>query len=96
MLFRSDFVNLMKQLPNVKIVGDKTGGGSGMPFTSEIPIGWSIRFSASPIYDPNMNQLEFGIDPDIKVDMTSEDMNKGKDSIIEAALQELNANKGEL
>ena len=92
----NDFVNLMKQLPNVKIVGDKTGGGSGMPFTSEIPIGWSIRFSASPIYDPNMNQLEFGIDPDIKVDMTSEDMNKGKDSIIEAALQELNANKGEL
>ena len=85
----NDFVNQMNQLPNVKIIGDKTGGGSGLPFTSEIPIGWSIRFSASPIYDPQMNQLEFGIDPDIKVDMTSEDMAKGKDTIIETAIQEL-------
>ena len=83
----NDFVNSMNQFPNVTIVGDKTGGGSGLPFSSEIPNGWSIRFSASPMFDPNMNQLEFGIDPDVKVDMKSEDMQRGKDTIIETACE---------
>ena len=68
----------MKQLPLVTIIGDKTGGGSGLPFSSEIPNGWSIRFSASPMFDPQMNQLEFGIDPDLKVDMSSEDIHEEK------------------
>lgn len=81
----NDFVNCMKQLPLVTIIGDKTGGGSGLPFSSEIPNGWSIRFSASPMFDPQMNQLEFGIDPDLKVDMSSEDIQRGKDTIIETA-----------
>lgn len=75
----------MKQLPHVTILGDKTGGGSGLPFSSELPNGWSIRFSASPMFDPEMNQLEFGIAPDRKVDMISEDMRKGKDTMIELA-----------
>lgn len=81
----NDFVNCMKQLPLVTVIGDKTGGGSGLPFSSEIPNGWSIRFSASPMFDPQMNQLEFGIDPDLKVDMSSEDLQRGKDTIIETA-----------
>lgn len=81
----NDFVNSMKQFDDVVIVGDKTGGGSGLPFSSEIPNGWSIRFSASPMFDPDMGQLEFGIDPDVKVDMTSEDMQQGKDTMIETA-----------
>lgn len=81
----NDFVNSMKQFPNVTIIGDKTGGGSGLPFSSEIPNGWSIRFSASPMFDPQMNQLEFGIDPDVKVDMTTEDIQREKDTIIETA-----------
>lgn len=81
----NDFVNSMKQLSGVTIMGDRTGGGSGLPFSSEIPNGWSIRFSASPMFDPEMNHLEFGIDPDIRVDMTSEDMLQGKDTMIEKA-----------
>ena len=81
----NDFVNCMRQFPNVTVLGDKTGGGSGLPFTSEIPNGWSIRFSASPIFDADMNQLEFGIEPDIWVDMKSSDMQQGKDTMIEEA-----------
>lgn len=81
----NDFVNAMKQLPNVTVMGDVTGGGSGLPFSSELPNGWSIRFSASPMFDPDMNQLEFGIEPDIRVDMLSEDMQEGKDTMIEEA-----------
>ena len=85
----NDFVNSMRQFPNVTTMGDTTGGGSGLPFSSEIPNGWSIRFSASPMFDPDMNQLEFGIEPDVKVDMTSEDMQQGKDTIIETAIKKL-------
>ncbi|MBR5541214.1 MAG: S41 family peptidase [Bacteroides sp.] len=81
----NDFANKMRQMPNAILIGDKTGGGSGLPFSSELPNGWSIRFSASPIYDPEMNHLEFGIEPDIKVNMTSEDMQRGIDTIIETA-----------
>lgn len=81
----NDFISVMKQLPNVTILGDRTGGGSGLPFHSELPNGWSIRFSASPMYDADMNQTEFGIDPDVNVQMTKTDMLKGRDSIIEAA-----------
>lgn len=85
----NDFANKMKQLPNTILIGDKTGGGSGLPFSSELPNGWSVRFSASPMYDPEMNHIEFGVEPDIKVDMTSEDIQKGKDTIIEAAREYL-------
>lgn len=89
----NDFVNRMKILSKVTIIGDKTGGGSGLPFSSELPNGWSVRFSASPMYDANMQHLEFGIDPDIKVNMTSEDMQRNVDTIIEAAREYLHNHK---
>ncbi|MEI7677244.1 MAG: S41 family peptidase [Bacteroidales bacterium] len=91
----NDFVSVMKQLPTVTILGDSTGGGSGLPFSSEMPNGWSIRFSASPMFDAAMNQTEFGIAPTIKKDMNSSDMLKGIDSIIEAA-RKLIADKAKL
>nr|WP_320060195.1 S41 family peptidase [uncultured Bacteroides sp.] len=81
----NDFINSMRYLPQVTILGDKTGGGSGMPFSSELPNGWSVRFSASPHFDAEMNQIEFGIDPDIKVSMQKKDEDKGIDTMIEAA-----------
>ena len=87
----NDFVNKMRQLPNVTIVGDRTGGGSGLPFSSELPNGWSVRFSASPIYDPGMQHLEFGIDPDVKVDISADDYNNNIDTIIEKAREIINA-----
>ena len=81
----NDFVNHMRCLPHVTIVGDKTGGGSGMPFSSELPNGWTIRFSASPHFDKNMNHIEWGINPDVKVDINYKDEANGFDTIIEEA-----------
>ena len=81
----NDFVNHMRCLPNVTIVGDKTGGGSGMPFSSELPNGWTIRFSASPHFDKNMNHIVWGINPDVKVDINYKDEANGFDTIIEEA-----------
>ncbi len=79
------FVMFVKGLPGVTIVGDKTGGGSGMPLTSELPCGWTLRFSACPMYDRQMALTEEGIAPDVKVDITSEDYRRDVDTIIETA-----------
>ncbi len=81
----NSFVMFLKGLPSVRIIGDKTGGGSGMPFNSELPNGWDVRFSACPMLDRRMQHTEFGIDPDIKIDISSADYNNGIDSIIEKA-----------
>lgn len=79
------FVILMRELPNVLILGDRTGGGSGLPFNSTLPNGWNIRFSACPILDAQGNHTEFGIEPDLRVDITTEDWNNGRDTMIESA-----------
>ena len=39
----NNFASVMKNLPGVTIVGSVTGGGSGVPFSSELPCGWGIR-----------------------------------------------------
>ena len=86
----NDFVKIMRTLPQVTIVGDRTGGGSGLPFSSELPNGWSVRFSACPSFDIDMQHTEFGIEPDIRVEMNDEDRAQGMDTIIETARQLLN------
>ena len=83
----NSFVMFVKGLPNVTIIGDRTGGGAGMPFSSELPNGWSIRFSACPMFNREMQQTEMGIDPDVKVDITSDDYQRGVDTILEEALR---------
>ena len=79
------FVRDMKCCPNITVLGDQTGGGSGLPFSSELPNGWGVRFSACPMYDVQMNQIEFGIQPDIKVELSEDDRARGIDTLIEAA-----------
>jgi hypothetical protein len=43
------------------------------------------------MFDSNMNQIEFGIQPDIPISITDEDRAKGIDTIIEAARKLLNS-----
>ena len=81
----NEFVKYMKQCPTATIVGDHTGGGAGLPFSSSLPIGWSVRFSACPMYDVEKQDTEFGISPDVRVDLLQSDLLRGEDTIIEAA-----------
>jgi hypothetical protein len=83
----NEFVKYMKCCPKATIVGDKTGGGAGLPFSSEIPNGWSVRFSACPMYDKDKQSTEDGISPDIPVSLSIVDFRRGRDTIIEAARQ---------
>lgn len=84
----NDFVSVMKELPNVKIVGARTGGGSGMPFSSELPNGWSVRFSACPMTDAHGISTEEGIDPSPNCEVHSPDdeLAAGIDHIFEFAV----------
>ena len=81
----NEFTMYMKAIPGVMIVGDRTGGGAGMPFSSSLPNGWGVRFSACPMYDAEHQSTEFGIEPDYYVSLTEEDFRRGKDTIIEFA-----------
>ena len=81
----NEFVKYMKQCPTATIVGDHTGGGAGLPFSSSLPNGWCVRFSACPMYDGEKQDTEFGISPDVRVDLLQSDLLSGEDTIIEAA-----------
>ena len=83
----NEFVKYMKCCPDVTVVGDATGGGAGLPFTSELPTGWTVRFSACPMYDSNRQSTEAGIAPDVLVGLADEDAAQLRDTIIEYARQ---------
>ena len=61
-----------------------------MPFTQEIPCGWSVRYSAVVSVDRDKQHIEFGIEPDVKVSMRMEDVMRKKDTLIEQARAILN------
>lgn len=85
----NEFVKYMRHCPHVTIVGDRTGGGAGLPFSSELPNGWSIRFSACPMYDTDKQSTENGIEPDFKVGLRTDDFQRGRDTMIETARAKL-------
>lgn len=87
------FAAVMKSLPNVTLIGARTGGGGGLPWTSELPNGWSIRFSASPLYGPDGELTEFGIDPTegFECHSPADELAAGYDNILSRAIEYLAA-----
>ncbi len=85
-------VTLMKSLSNVTIIGDRTGGGGGIPTYTELSNGWTLRVSSTQLFTLEDYNVEDGIDPDIKVDQTEEDTANGKDTLLETALAFLREN----
>jgi len=86
----NEFINRVKHAPNVTVIGGTTGGGGGIPASSELPCGWLIRFSSVQLMDKNKQQIEFGIAPDIYINLSEEDIANGKDTMIEKAIEILN------
>lgn len=84
----NDFVSVMKQLPQVTVIGARTGGGGGLPFSSELPCGWNVRFSACPMTDAQGNEIESGIDPSPGCEVHSPDteLAQGRDAILDFAI----------
>lgn len=90
----NNFVSVMKSLPSVTVIGATTGGGSGMPFSSEIPCGWTIRFSACSVLDAHGHSTENGVEPSAgcAVDMELEATLDGHDTILDFAISYLTRN----
>ncbi len=86
----NEFVSTMKYAHNATIVGDKTGGGGGFPFSSELPNGWSLRFSTSPTFNAEKEHIEFGVEPDVRLDLAPDDLTNMKDTYIEYARRRIN------
>ncbi|SEJ38322.1 Tricorn protease C1 domain-containing protein [Dyadobacter sp. SG02] len=77
-----------KALDNVVLIGDKTGGGLGLPNGGQLPNGWTYRFSISQALTlDKSNAFEAGVPADIPASFDWN--NKTKDTIIERAIEEL-------
>lgn len=85
-------VLMFKALPHVTVIGDTTGGASGNPITLTLPNSWSYRVSRWIQYTADKTVFEGeGIAPDIPVWITPADSAAGKDTILETAIQYLQA-----
>lgn len=82
--------NYMSAIPEVILMGDQTGGGSGEPIGYEMRNGWVLRLSAHPTLNVNKEHIEFGIYPDLRTDMHPDDEAKQIDTMIEDAISFLN------
>jgi len=76
-----------KAIPNMTLVGDRTGGGLGAPNGGQLPNGWIYRFSITQTLDLQGNNHENGVPVDIEAFMNWND--RTKDEVIERALLEL-------
>lgn len=86
----NDFLYKVALAKNVTRIGEKSGGGTGMPATSELPNGWRVRYSAVKSYDKDMNQLEGGLVPDIEAHNESYYENPNAiDNILMTAVQHI-------
>ena len=90
-----DLVLAALQLPQVAVVGDTTGGGSGNPLRRELPNGWRFRLSHWIATDPAGITWEgVGLAPDTWVVQTDEDAAASEDPVLDTGLARLRAAAG--
>jgi hypothetical protein len=81
----SFFVTMMKELSNVTVLGDLTGGGAGLPVDYLLPNEWYLRYSGTKCQSPSGVDFEYGVEPHIKADIDTTLLRLGIDSYIEKA-----------
>lgn len=81
----SYFVAMVKGLPNMKVVGQKTGGGAGGHLGYQLSNGWLIRVSVSDFVGKDLKSIEIGVEPDVFIENSKEDIEKGRDVMLETA-----------
>ena len=70
---------------NVKLFGDYSGGGMGMPNGGSLPNGWGYRFSITRTIALDGGNYENGVPPDVRVLLDRDLAAQGIDNIIETA-----------
>jgi hypothetical protein len=81
-----NFILAMRELPNVTVVGDTTGGGSGNPATFALGGGWSYSVPRWIEYTPQGEVVEWnGIAPRTVIAATAADFAAGRDPVLDYA-----------
>ena len=81
----SYFAICTQAFDNVKLFGDYTGGGTGVPNGGLLPNGWSYRFSCSRTIALDGGNYENGVPPYVRVLLDPAAVAQGIDNIIETA-----------
>lgn len=74
-----------KGYDNIRLFGDYSGGGLGLPNGGELPNGWTYRFSITRTLDMEGHNYENGVPPDVRVILDPECTAQGIDNVIETA-----------
>jgi len=78
--------------PNAVSIGDFTGGGSANPAQRTLTNGWEYTVSRWIEFRPDDTTFEgIGIEPDIRIDISSTDAAALRDTIMETAISDLRA-----
>ncbi|MFP4485134.1 MAG: S41 family peptidase [Spirochaetaceae bacterium] len=91
------FAAAVKGLENVTTMGDRTGGGGGLPAYTELSNGWELRVSTTRLYtldpegdlDLKERNVEDGVEPEVEASSTEARLAQGIDDILEDALDRL-------
>lgn len=81
------FAAMIKGLPNVTLIGQTTGGGAGGHLGYQLSNGFQIRVSVSDFLDKNGLTTENGVEPDIFIENTRDDLLSGRDKMLETAMR---------
>ena len=71
--------------PNIRLFGDYTGGGLGLPNGGALPNGWTYRFSVTRPLDLAGHNYDNGVPPDVRVILDPACTAQGIDNVIETA-----------
>jgi Peptidase family S41/Tricorn protease C1 domain len=83
----NDFVLYSSTLPGIKIVGDQTGGGGGIPYNYILANGWKLQYTATMTLSPGKQPVENGIQPHINASISSLEEAAGRDPVLETAIR---------
>jgi hypothetical protein len=79
---------MFKSFPYVLHIGDETQGGSGTtPIGIELANGWAYRVSSIQLLTTNKQPITNGIEPNIKIGISQQDINLNNDRILEKAIE---------
>ena len=82
----SYFAAMIKGLPNVKLIGQTTGGGAGGNLAYQLSNGWIVTVSVSDFIDKEGHSIEEGVEPDLYINNTAEGLVEGHDAMLECAM----------
>ena len=82
----SIFSSMVQDVAGFTLIGQVTGGGGCGGQSYELPNGWVIDVPQCYYLDAKMNHIELGVNPDIVVENTRENLINQEDAMLETAI----------